>query len=781
MLHMGNYITKNLNWTINKNISKYLNCRTVAIIVIILLYGMFLIPSYSTQSLDSCYEQSQFSKSSYPIVNNNLTNQKNKQNNIMTIEPWVGYTLYNLGGSKTTNLIDLNGKVIHTWESEYTSDLSVYLLEDGNIIRPCSLGMHSLFLSGGMAGCVQKIDWDGSVIWDFRYSNSTHLSHHDVEILPNGNILMIAFEYKSYSEAKAAGRIPHTIPSVGGLWPDHIIEVEPTGPTSGDIVWEWHVWDHLIQDYDSKKDNYGIVEDHPELIDINFIPETSTVYTMNDITHINSIDYNEDLDQILLSVNCFNEIWVIDHSTTTEEAAGHIGGNSGKGGDLLYRWGNPQAYKAHHNNGQKLFHQHDAQWIDSGLPGSGNILIFNNGIGRPGLDYLSIDEIVPPVDEYGNYYYNPGFAYGPDNPYWIYTNLNLNSFYSSKMGSAQRLPNGNTLICNSYLNGKGKQFFEVDSSGATVWTYNYPDNGLLIVFKIVRYSPNYSGLKNLHGPRVEIIYPKDNEVVSGNVNILGNANDPDGNETIQYVKVKIDDGSWNIADGTINWNYNFHTELIDDGEHTISAISFDGSTISFIDDIKVYVRNNELKVNAQGLYYGVINEPVQFNGSIISGGKPPLEWFWQFGDGNTSNFQNPEHIYSNEGVYYANLCVTDDLGKKGEDNATVIITKEYDKNPPNIMITKPMNKLYINNRSIIPFFARIIVGDILIEVESSDNESYIKHVDFYINDDFKESDSIEPYSYYWSGNSFGKHTIKIVAYDNAGNSNSGEFMVWKFF
>jgi PKD repeat protein len=778
---MGNYITKNINWTINKTIFKYSNCRKVAVIVIILLYGMFLIPSYSTQSLDGYNEQSQYSKSSYPIINNNLTNQKNKTNNIKTSEPWDGYTLYNLGGSKKTYLIDLNGKVIHTWECEYTSDLSVYLLEDGNLIRPCYLGIHPLFLSGGMAGCVQKVDWDGSVIWDFRYSNSTHLSHHDIEILPNGNILMIAFEYKSYSEAKAAGRKPYTIPPVGGLWPDHIIEVKPTGPTSGDIIWEWHVWDHLIQDYDSKKDNFGVVEDHPELIDINFITETSTVYTMNDITHINSIDYNEDLDQILLSVNCYNEIWIIDHSTTTAEAAGHTGGNSGKGGDLLYRWGNPQTYKAYHNNGQKLFHQHDAQWIDSGLPGSGNILIFNNGVGRPGFDYLSVDEIVPPVDGDGNYYYNPGFAYGPDNPCWIYTDLNLISYYSSKMGSAQRLPNGNTLICNSYLNGKGKQFFEVDPSGATIWTYNYPDNGLLTVFKIVRYSTDYFGLKNLHGPRVKITYPKDNEVVSGQVNILGNANDPDGDETIQYVKIKIDNGSWNIADGTINWHYNFHTELIDDGEHTISAISNDGNINSYIDEIKVYVSNNEFKVNASDVYYGVINEPIQFYGSILCGGKPPFVWFWQFGDGNISNFQNPEHIYTNEGVYYANLCVTDNLGKNGEDNATVIITKEYDKNPPNTMITKPINRFYINNKSIIPFFATIIIGDILIEVETSDNESYIKQVEFYIDDTFKESDSIEPYSYYWSEKSSGKHTIKIVSYDNAGNSNSVKLTVWKLF
>ncbi|PNX50490.1 MAG: hypothetical protein BV456_06520 [Thermoplasmata archaeon M8B2D] len=746
---------------------------------------MFLIPSYNTQSLDSYYEQSRFSKSSYSIINNNLTNQKNKLvNNLTAHLPWNGYTLFNPSTIGKTYLIDINGSVVHTWQCQYLSSLSVYLLEDGSLVRPCYLGFHPLFVSGGMAGCVQKIDWEGSVIWDFRYSNSTHLSHHDVEILPNGNILMIAFEYKSYSEAKAAGRKPYTIPSVGGLWPDHIIEVKPTGPTSGDIVWEWHVWDHLIQDYDSSKDNYGVVEDHPELIDINFITETSSVYTKNDITHINSIDYNEDFDQILLSVNCYNEIWIIDHSTTTEEAADHTGGNSGKGGDLLYRWGNPQTYKAKHNFDQHLFHQHDAEWIDSGLPGSGNILIFNNGVGRPDGEYSSIVEIVPPVNENGIYSYNPGFAYGPDNPSWIYTAENPITFYSYRMGSAQRLPNGDTLICTSYTNGIGgddtsKKFFEVDSDGAIVWEYDNFTHAA--IFKIIRYSTDYSGLKNLHGPRVKITYPTDNEVVSGQVNILGNANDPDGDETIQYIKIKIDDGNWDIALGTNLWNYNWYTNSVDDGEHTISAISFDGSTLSYIDEITVYVRNNEFDVDAGGIYYGVINEPIQFDGSILCGGKPPFIWFWEFGDGFFSNLQNPEHIFINEGVYFTNLNVTDDFGQIDVDNATVIITKEQDRNPPDAKVIQPLNRLYINNKSVVPFFVPIIIGDILIEVETSDNESNIRYVDFYINDYLKESDSIKPYSWFWSENLFGKCKIRINSYDNAGNSKSLEIMVWKFF
>ncbi len=80
---------------------------------------------------------------------------------------------------------------------------------------------------------------------------------------------MIAWEYKTRDEAIAAGRNPENV-NIFGMWPGHIIEVEPTFPEGGNIVWEWHVWDHLIQDYDPLKQNYGNVGNHPELVDINY-------------------------------------------------------------------------------------------------------------------------------------------------------------------------------------------------------------------------------------------------------------------------------------------------------------------------------------------------------------------------------------------------------------------------------------------------------------------------------------------------------------------------------
>jgi len=392
--------------------------------------------------------------------------------------------------STQTFLINSAGETVHTWSSNYRPRLSVYLLENGNLLRPGDLIPNPVFMmGGGNGGNVEIIDWNGTVLWDYEYSTDLYCLHHDVEILPNGNILMIAYELKTESEAIQAGRTPGTIPN-GQLWPDHIIEVKPIGLNGGDIVWKWHVWDHLIQDFDPTKDNYGAVEDHPELIDINYRHNTAS-----DWIHTNSIDYNEELDQIILTSHVFSELWIIDHSTTTEQASGHTGGNSGKGGDLLYRWGNPQAYKRGNQEDQQLFGPHDAQWIEPGCPGEGNILIFNNGLVRPDGSYSSVEEIIPPVDEYGNYNIAPGGAYGPDEPIWIYTADNPTDFFSINLAGAQRLINGNTLICN----GPHGLFFEVTNNKQIVWEYlntipNMIDNH---VFKINRYESNYPGLNNL--------------------------------------------------------------------------------------------------------------------------------------------------------------------------------------------------------------------------------------------------------------------------------------------
>ena len=393
--------------------------------------------------------------------------------------PQEGLTLFQPLASTTTYLIDNDGAVVHSWAGTFQPANSVYLLENDHLLRTIRVQGGG---TGGSGGGVQEVAWDGTIIWDYRYANQQHLQHHDVESLPNGNVLLVAWENKTTTEAIAEGRNPAWIQ--GPIFrPDHVVEVQATGATTGTIVWEWHIWDHLIQDFDPTQNNYGVVSDHPELLDINFPPH---VANQGDWMHVNAIDYNAALDQIIISSHNTDEVYVIDHSTTSAEAAGHTGGNSGMGGDILYRWGNPQAYDSGTVADQQLFGQHDVQWIEEGRPGAGNLLVFNNGTDRPGGPFSSVDEITTPVDAAGSYPQNAGGTFDPPAASWSYVAPTPSDFYSGFISGAQRQPNGNTLVCS----GAQGWFFEVTNGGAMVWEYdnNFPNPNQNNVFRVRRYA-----------------------------------------------------------------------------------------------------------------------------------------------------------------------------------------------------------------------------------------------------------------------------------------------------
>ena len=386
-----------------------------------------------------------------------------------------GYTLFAPIPSNTTYLIDHEGRLVHTWTSpgEHRPALSAYLLPDGDLLRTANIAASSPgnFSGGGTGGKLERISWGGELEWSWEYSSETFISHHDIEPMPNGNILMIAWEERTEAEAIQAGRNPEIASdSPGGqnnVWPDHIIEVEPVGNDSANIVWRWHAWDHLIQDYDPSKDNYGVVADHPERININFAGGTGNAAGRADWMHCNGIDYNPVLDQIAISCRSMHEIYIIDHSTTTEEAAGSIGGNSGKGGDILYRWGNPQVYHQGLSSDQQLFGQHDVNWIPEGHPHAGSLSLFNNGNDRY-PSYSSVEILSPPTDESGNYTIQSNGTYGPNAPDWSW---NLGEvMYSGSISGVDMLPNGNMVVTH----GTKGTLLEVDSSGEVVWTYINP-------------------------------------------------------------------------------------------------------------------------------------------------------------------------------------------------------------------------------------------------------------------------------------------------------------------
>ena len=189
-----------------------------------------------------------------------------------TNESQAGYTLVSPFRTSMAYLIDQEGREINTWQSPggHTPGAAAYLLEDGSLLRTGNIGNSSVgnFTGGGIGGKLERIGWDGTLEWSWEYSSYDAILHHDIEPMPNGNILAIAWEEKSEQEAIEAGRNP-AIASDGpggqnNVWPDHIIEIQPVGTDQANIVWEWHAWDHLIQDYDATKNNFGIVEDHPE-------------------------------------------------------------------------------------------------------------------------------------------------------------------------------------------------------------------------------------------------------------------------------------------------------------------------------------------------------------------------------------------------------------------------------------------------------------------------------------------------------------------------------------
>jgi hypothetical protein len=400
--------------------------------------------------------------------------------------PSNGYTLFAPMADTSAYLIDDKGVVVHSWTGQYLPGACAWLAEDGHLWRQVSINNPG-FINGGTAGRLEVVDWDGNPVWTYELSTDTQCTHHAFKILPNGNVLLIVWNKYTPAQAIAAGRDPSTAPA-GGLLVDAIFEVEPTQPL-GTIVWQWYAFDHLVQDFDSGKANYGDPATHPELIDFNY-----SALAGNDWTHANAVDYNADLDQIAISPLCLNEIWIIDHSTTTAEAAGHTGGKCGRGGDLLYRWGNPLAYRAGLPSDCKLVGMHDVQWIKPGLEGAGDLLIFNNRAGSlEGLKYSTVVEITTPLNPDGTYYMS-GSVYGPDTLAWEFKASPPSSFFALNMSSAQRLPDGNTLTCSA----PSGRFLETTSAGEIVWEYQnqYPAPGSA-VFRATRYPVDYPGLANL--------------------------------------------------------------------------------------------------------------------------------------------------------------------------------------------------------------------------------------------------------------------------------------------
>ena len=394
---------------------------------------------------------------------------------VTSAQNFNGFALYNAQGSSTTYLIDENQNISHTWNMTTECNYTVQLKENGNLVRGTK-GNTSVFSTGNIAagaGMVQEIAPDGSIVWSFDYASSDYVSHHDLTLVGD-NVLLTAYEKKSSTELNAAGYNNAT----SEKWPTHFIELEDNGNGGANIVWEWHIWDHMCQDS---------ISDHPELIDINMLSGGS-----GDWFHVNGVDYNEDLDQIVFSSRFASEIYIIDHSTTTAEAASHSGGNSGMGGDILYRWGNPSNYGI--SATQVIVSAvHDARWItNDGRPNGGFLQIFNNcgagctGQGPSAVANSTIDGIETPWDATTNTYLRTaGQAFSPSS----YTTRYECAYSSSGQSASDRMSNGNIYVNASGGQGGAGVMYEVDPSGNIIWgPYNAQSP------KGFRYECDYPGI-----------------------------------------------------------------------------------------------------------------------------------------------------------------------------------------------------------------------------------------------------------------------------------------------
>lgn len=368
-----------------------------------------------------------------------------------------GYTVfpYSIEGKPGVLLIDMNGKIVNKWilnKSKISIIPRARLLENGHII----------ILGGSMMskeGQVQEHDWNGKLVWEYSPALSGYLDpHHDIFRKENGNTLLICREKVPEGYRKKAKDPKRR----NLLYSDVILEITPNKK----IAWEWHEYKYL----DIKR--------------CNPIPASPTWWagpdnnTITDWTHTNTVQalpenkwYDEGDERfkpgnVLLSLRQLDLVLIVDRDTKKiawEYTGDYKGGLSG---------------------------QHDSHMIEKGIPGEGNIIIFDNGaspykdLAHAGCSFvLEINPVTKKV-------------------VWKYEKRE--NFHSNFTSSTQRLVNGNTLINET----AGNRVFEVTLKGEIVWEYVYPKGAATRAY---RYSYNYCPqAKALGKPKeIPVIPPAD--------------------------------------------------------------------------------------------------------------------------------------------------------------------------------------------------------------------------------------------------------------------------------
>jgi hypothetical protein len=395
-----------------------------------------------------------------------------------------GYTLFtprmSADSVKKLYLINMAGSVVNSWDVGNATNPK--LMDDGHILYGFT-----------------EIDWDGNQV--FRAGGA----HHDTCKIYNKKLKEYTYigltREQSYTQENviAAGGDPSR--DYTDAYCDGVLEVDK----NGNEIWRWRFLDHVIQARDPKAPNYvakgKTIADYPGKLDLDWVTDQSRVNgdgtpgVINDWQHTNALDYNEKLDHIAINAKHWSEFYIVDHGATfvPNDPEKSIELAAGDAGDFIYRFGNPSAYKQGKPSGDKdegdyqMYGCHNIEWIDDGLPGAGNMTIYDNGCYNPMGRMSSVLEINPFLDANGKntgWYVNP-----PDAGYdrnniskqiaWSFESYKGKTFYSHNVSNAQRLPNGNTFVCA----GRPSHLFEVTPDGEVVWEYINPlgNQGLLTV------------------------------------------------------------------------------------------------------------------------------------------------------------------------------------------------------------------------------------------------------------------------------------------------------------
>jgi hypothetical protein len=224
---------------------------------------------------------------------------------------------------------------------------------------------------------------------------------------------------------------------------------------TGDVVWQWLASDHV--------DELGFSAEARTAI--RSAGGFNAARGSFDWLHVNSATYvgpNRWFDQGDARFAPDNVLI----SSREASLLAIIGRNGSPGGRIVWRLGPDFSASRELQAIRQIIGQHHAHLIPKGLPGAGNLLVFDNG-GASGYGFSS-----PIAPDGRGAFVRPTSRVLEINPVtlelvWSYANPR---FFSTNISSAQRLPNGNTLVTA----GAGGRLFEVTRDGAIVWEYMFP-------------------------------------------------------------------------------------------------------------------------------------------------------------------------------------------------------------------------------------------------------------------------------------------------------------------